>query len=143
MPTPKPAALPDPVAALVDELGSLERDLAPHLTKIARVDVLRKALRAHYAGDAYPAADEIQVQGTRYTAILGPRGNETVVNYPGLIKAIRVHAFARFATCSLAALQKNVNPAVYAKVTSVAAIGWRSLKLLETPRVSPNNERGA
>lgn len=126
---PKPAAVtpaPAPHAALIDELGDCDTRLAPLRTLIAREDALRKQLRAIYADDATDG--EIPVQGTRFTTVLGPRGNQTAINIVALVKRIRAAAFAKFAVTTLAALKENVAPDVYDAVTSSVATGPRSLK---------------
>jgi hypothetical protein len=119
------AAAPPPYAALIDELGDIERELAPLKQKISRAEGLRKLLRAAFA-DA-PAADEIKAEGSRYVAVLGPRGNQTIIDYPVLVKGLTAPAFAKFATCTLAALEEHAPAELVARVTSLAATGPRAL----------------
>jgi hypothetical protein len=127
--TTKPATTPDPTPAWIDELGSLEKELAPLKTKIQRVEMLRKQIRT--AAETGSATAEIQVSGSRYIAILGPRGNQTIINLPELVKRIKAAAFAKFATTTLSALQQHVDAETVEAVTATEATGPRSLKILE------------
>lgn len=123
----KPA--PSPLAALIDELGSLEKELAPLKVKISRADALRKQLRE--AHDGLPAAAETIVSGERFRVIVGPRGNQTYIDYPALLKLVKPAAFCKFATCTLDALRTNVAAELVEKVTRLVQGGPRSLKVLE------------
>jgi hypothetical protein len=127
--------LPDPaavaLAAQVDELGAIGDRLAPLRALIAREEALRKTIRA--AHEASPADREIEVLGTRYRAVLGPRGNQTAIDFPAVIKSIKAAAFAKFATCGIGTLAENVSPDLYSAVTSTDQTGPRSLKVYERP----------
>lgn len=115
------------LAAQIDELGRLEAALAPHLKTIARVELLRKLIRIAHDDAKFPAEQEIQAEGQRYTAVLGRRGNQTLIDIPRLVRTIKAAAFAKFATCTLGVLKEKVSAAIYADVTSIEATGHRSL----------------
>ena len=128
----KPAEKPaSEFAPLVDELGALEKEMAPHAQKLARIEQLRKALRA---ACTLPADQEWNVEGERFNAVLGMRGNEQVISFAGLVKAIGAKAFAIFVKCTLKDLEANCAPAVVASVVSSARTGSRSLKTFEKGR---------
>lgn len=118
----------DPFAAIADELGALEKEMAPHAQKLARVDLLRKTLR-----EACTAAPESEwtVTGARFIAVLGMRGNTTLIAFPALVKIVGAKVFATFATCTLKELAARVSPVVAASVTSMARVGPRPLKTFE------------
>jgi hypothetical protein len=65
----KSAAVPSPLSLEIDELGRLELRLAPFVPDLARVDVLRKAIRARFA--SAPAELAQRGDGERYFALLG------------------------------------------------------------------------
>lgn len=119
-PTPKS----DPLAAAVDELGSIEKELAPLAGRIARAEQLRKAIRQQT-----PDATS-EIAGERFVAVLGPRGNQTVIRFPALVKKIGAAAYAKVATVTLKALEEHW-PEHAAAVTSQEQTGTRSLKVLE------------
>jgi hypothetical protein len=130
MATPKPAGInASAVAQLVDELGALERKLLPYRPEMARVEDLRKALRAQF--DASPPGQAFQPSGEKYFATVGPRALERSINPAKLIKAIGLKVYASFATCTLKALEANVDPGVVAGVVSSAHTGARPIKTFE------------
>jgi hypothetical protein len=116
-------------AAEVDELGALEKEFAPLRPKLARIELLRSAIRARY--DDSPAATPFTAEGAHYSILIGARGNVSTINVLKLIKAIGLKAFASFATVTLTALKTHVACGVVATVVSVAAEGQRSLKTFE------------
>lgn len=120
----------DPFAALADELGALEKEMAPFAPQIARIAALRKALRA---GCPVAAHQEWSVQGKRFQAVLGACAMERKVNYAALIKRIGAGVFAKFATCTLKDLEAKVAPAIVAQVVTSAATGSRPLETFERP----------
>jgi hypothetical protein len=129
MATPK-AAKPvvSQFAPLADELGALEKEMAPFAQKLARIDALRKALRA-----ACTVLDTEQwtVTGTRFIAVLGPRAQQRLVDVSRLVKEIGAVLYAKFATCTLKDLEERVAPDVVAAVVRTEATGSRSLKTFE------------
>lgn len=123
------------LAAEVDELGALEKELAPLKPKLARLELLRKSVRTRY--DASPAAESFEATGQRFMVIVGARANESVINYPVLIKSIGAKLFHAIAKTTLKALEEHVPCAVRAACITVEPIGTRSLKTFErgTPEV--------
>lgn len=113
---------------MVDELGSLEEELRPVKSKIARVEVLRRALRAPYL-DADPNTTFLS-EGSRYRVLIGAAGNESVVNGLLLLKLIGASKFTELATVSLAALQKNCSGDIVGAVVSMAQTGSRKLEVI-------------
>jgi hypothetical protein len=123
----KPAPLSE-FAPLADELGSLEKEMAPHAQKLSRIEALKKALRT--ACTAKPG-DQWTVDGARFIAVLGPCANKRIIDFPRLVKAIGAGVFAKFATCTLTDIEEHVPPTVAAAVVSQEAAGSRSLKTFE------------
>ncbi len=113
---------------LVDELGALEQLMAPHAQKLARIDMIRKTLR-----EACPAAPDAEwtVDGERFSTVLGMRANASVISFSGVVKAIGAAAYAKFATCTLKALEEHVAPGVRANVISSERSGPRTIKTFE------------
>ncbi len=130
MPSPK-AALPkpNPLAPLVDELGALERDLAPYAARIARVEMLRKAVRNAYA--TAHAAETFEAAGAHFVALIGARALVRVIDFKALAKALGLAAYAKIATVTLAALEANAPCTVIASVVTSEATGTRSLRIVE------------
>ena len=115
-------------APLADELGALEKEMAPFKQKLARIEALKESARA-----GCPVAPTLPwtVEGERFIASLGACANQRVIDIPRLVKAIGAGVYAKFATCSLEALKKCVAPAIVAAVVSSKEIGSRSLKTFE------------
>lgn len=128
-----PPATADPklaqLAANVDELGDIEKQLAPFEAKRKRAEQLRGAIRAHFA-DA--AADQpLEAQGTRFMVLLGPKANERSIDYAKLWKLAGAKAKS-IATVTLKALESAVSCSVFAEVVSEPKpTGSRSLKVYE------------
>lgn len=117
---------------MADELGALEKEyalaLAPLEKKIPRIKALKEALQ-----EACPAKPDKEwiVEGTRFGVRLGPCANQRSVDLIKLVKKIGAAAFAKFATCTLGALEANVKPDVIEDVVSAAATGPRKLSTFE------------
>lgn len=116
-------------AAEVDELGALEKELAPLKPKFDRLELLRKSVRSRY--DASPAAETFEAKGERFVVLVGARANQSVIDHARLFKAVGAKMFAAIAKTTLKALQENCNCSVQAEVVSVQQIGARSLKTFE------------
>jgi hypothetical protein len=129
MASPKPAKpAASPFAAVADELGALEKEMAPFAQKLARIEELRKALRV---GCTAKPTEPWSVEGAHFVALLGACANQRTVNFPKLVKTIGAAVFSKFATCSLKTLEENVAPATVAAVVTSDATGSRSLKTFE------------
>jgi hypothetical protein len=128
MPTKAATKTTNPFGAVADELGSLEKEMAPYAQKLARIECLRKVLRASCGAEP---EDEWMVSGERFVAVLGPRAMERKIDIVKLVKAVGAPAFARFASCTLKALEGSVAPAVVAEVTVSGRTGSRPIKTFE------------
>jgi hypothetical protein len=138
---PKAAVTPTPDAAAlaalaneIDELGALEKEFAPLRSKLARIEYLRAAIRARYAFE--PALATFTADGARFVSQIGAKGSVTSINIAKLTKVIGLKAFALFASCTLKALDENVDAATVKTVVSVAPTGPRSIKTFERGNVA-------
>lgn len=127
--SPSEIALEARQKAEIDELGALEKEFAPLRPKLARIELLRKSIRERYA--ASPAEKDFTAEGVRFMVAVGPRANESVINYPKLLKAIGAKLFCSIAKTTLKALEENVACGVRADVITIEAVGPRSLKTFE------------
>lgn len=117
------------IAAQVDELGALEKRLAPYRADLKRVEALRKAIRQHFDGS--PAGLSFEPRGDKFFAMVGARANERSINPVKLIKAIGVKLYAQLATIGLGVLEANVAPDICAAVISTDATGPRPIATFE------------
>lgn len=74
----KSAPVADPLATLADELGDLDKELAPFKTKIARVDAIRRTLRDQHVGR--PSEETFTINGKKWTVMLGCKPNDVPVS---------------------------------------------------------------
>ena len=115
---------------MVDELGSIENELAPLRSKIARAEYLRKTLRGAAAAGSAPDR-EVQIEGERFVLHVGPAGMQTVIHTGNLFKLVGPKRFVEMAGMTLAAVEAQCTPDIVAAVVSKTQTGPRSLKLLE------------
>jgi hypothetical protein len=127
--TPKPSLEQIALASNVDELGALERELAPFKSKIARVDVLRKAIRTHYADS--DAAKDFTATGEKFYVQVGPKSREAVRNIAALVKAIGTKVFFKIAQVTEKSLEAHLTAPQIADVTTYELTGHRTLKVFE------------
>jgi hypothetical protein len=125
--TKKTSSTPSPLAGIVDELGDLEVWAAPLAPKLARLELLKKSVRAHF--DASPAAESQTADGTRFVCLLGPRASEATVDVTALARSIGTKATFRIVRCTLKALEAF--PGLAVTVVTRALTGTRSLKTFE------------
>ncbi len=123
-----PPGVPAELAAMADELGALEKEMAPHAQKLARIDLLKKQIRA-----ACPVSPDKQwtLTGNRFLVMLNPCAMERSIDILKLVRLVGAKAFATFATCTLKALEAANPPAVIAAVVTTEQTGSRSLKTFE------------
>jgi hypothetical protein len=126
----------DPLGALADELGAIEKYLAPKMAPlkpaIARAEKLRKLLRD--AHEVKPAWTAYFIKGEKFTVELGPRGSQDRVNVVKLAKLITPQALWGLVSCTLKNLwESDVNPAVIAQVIDTSATGTRPITITEAP----------
>jgi hypothetical protein len=123
------------LAKLADELGDLELELAPLKAKFARLDAIKLAIRGAYktasAGDAY------QVDGKRWTVLVGVCGNQTVVDVLALFKLVGAKVFLSIAGVSLKAIQENCAAEVLGAVVSTRLSGSRQLTTIPVKPAKP------
>jgi len=129
--TPKTAPLPS-LADMADELGLIEKEyaiaIAPLKQKLERAKVLEGLLLK-----LCPARrdEEWNVEGKRFSVNFGLCANERTIDYAKLIKKIGAAVFAKFATCTLAKLEKHVAPEIVDEVVSTGRTGPRKMKTFE------------
>lgn len=117
---------------MADELGALQKEydlaIAPYEKKLPRIKALKAALQ-----EACPAKPDKEwiVEGARFGVRLGPCANERSIDFVKLVKKIGAAAFAKFATCTLGALEAHVEPGLVAEIVSSAASGPRKLSTFE------------
>lgn len=130
MATPKPKKAPpaSPLALLVDEMGDLERELAPFKLKTARLEALRKSLRDSFRMQA--PSGTFEVAGTRFLALVGPCGAQRLVNVAALFKLVGLKRFLAMAAVSLKALAENENTDVGLAVIETSDTGPRTVNVL-------------
>jgi hypothetical protein len=126
----KKAPKTDPLAALADELGALEKELAPWKGKISRAEALRKEIRAQ-APDT-----QSEITGEKFLVTLGPRADETHIDYFGIAKRIGFDRFAKFATATQKALAEHVRAGILAQYLTKKATGTRSMKVFEKGQIA-------
>lgn len=120
------------VEELVDQLGPIEAALnAPYALIVKdnqrRAEALRKLITEQVAG--VPAAT-ITLQGKQYTAVLGPRENQTkIVSMAKVWKAVGSKAFLAACSFTLKALEQLISdPIERAKLLKTDRTGSRSVK---------------
>src|SRR5882762_3109350 len=72
------------ISAQADELGELEKFFLPLAPKQARVEALRKAIRAHF--EHSPADKSFEARGDRFIVAVGPCAHQRSINPAKLIK---------------------------------------------------------
>jgi hypothetical protein len=127
------------LAVLIDELGALEAELAPFKAKLARAEVIRKAIRAEYA-DAAPHAEHTAA-GENYWLAVGACGNVSVIDTPALIERVGIDEYKRISTVTRKAIEENFGPAVIAAVVSTTQTGPRALTVTAIAKPQPEPEK--
>lgn len=115
------------IAALVDELGDIERELAPFKAQIKRAEVLRSTIRGAYKG--HDPAASFSVEGVRWRALLTACGNESIIDLPKLFRLAGETLFVECVSASLKTLEQKCAPAIVGAVVSTRQSGSRSLVL--------------
>lgn len=131
----------DELASLIDELGALEAELGPLRAKIARLAIVRAAVREAFAGR--PPAEAVQSSGREFTVHLGPAGNESTADLPRLASLIGTKRLLDIVSVSLRTLEAQCGPAVYAAVVTTTPTGTRPLTSFRreaTPVTLPEQE---
>jgi hypothetical protein len=131
--TVKPAKPSQPsLAAMADELGALEKEhalaLAPLEMKLPRMKALKEAIQKACTA---PGDQEWIVEGARFGVKLGACATQRTIDIPALVKKIGAAVFAKFATCTLGALEKHASADVVKAVVSSDQTGPRKLSTYE------------
>lgn len=112
---------------MADELGTIEAELLPFKAKIKRAEGLRAAIRGAFKDS--PAGESFRVDGAKWSALLGPKGSESVIDSSTLLELVGAPAFVAIASVSLKAIQENCAPEVLGAVVTTQMSGSRSLTL--------------
>ena len=111
------------VAAMVDELGSIEQRLKLVAGDVKRGDEIKKQLRALM--DNSPADAEASFPGETYVAIVSARRFEKIVDTAAAWKTLGPRLFVSIARLTVKALEDNVPLMKRAKLISEERTGPR------------------
>ena len=114
------------LAAQVDELGALEKEMVTIRPKLVRIETLRGLIRKHYENE--PAAKAFETRGAAFLATLGPRAYERSIDCAKLAKEIGLKAYAAIARPTLKVVEETCAPDVVARVIKQDYVGARPLK---------------
>ena|SRR5579875_3900161 len=123
---PVSAPKTSPLAAVVDEIGALELELAAVAAKQTRLKQLRERVRDAFA--KVDAERDFEVQGEKYIATLGPKADERTVDTVLLAKAVGAKRFREIAGVTLKAVE-TAFPALLDSVVRYSRTGTRPLKI--------------
>lgn len=115
----------------MDELGAIDAELAPFKGKIKRAETLRSAIRGAFSES--PAESCFTVAGKTYSALVGPRGNESTIDKAQLLELVGAAKFSAIASVSLKSIQEQCAPEIAGAVVSMRLSGVRSLVLSSAP----------
>jgi hypothetical protein len=113
--------------SVVDEYGALAAELAPMKSKQSRFEDLAKTIRSWYV-DANPDTGHTAT-GDLYQALLGAKGNVTVIDKMAAWKALGRAKFIAAATLTMKALEEALPPALVNAITRKEQTGSRSLNV--------------
>jgi hypothetical protein len=119
------------VAANVDELGALERELMPYRAKLTRIDMLRAAIRTSY--DNEDAAAGFEARGAKYVCMIGARAEKRVINVPALIKKVGLKFYSQLCAPTITALEAMCACDIVAAVVTSEQTGARSIRTFQRP----------
>ncbi len=111
------------VAALVDELGSIDMRLAAVSFDKDRREVITPQLRAYVVDTAPDAA--VSIAGAVFAAALTACPNEKLIDNARLYRAIGPKAFLAIATVAQKNLPKSLTPAQLKSIVTEARTGTR------------------
>lgn len=118
------------VEPLIDELGALDKELAPLRSKITREEKLRKTLRG-CLGAADPLA-EVHGAGKKFRVVLGPCGIKRVVlSRTKLFRALTAKVFRQVATVTFDQIDAHLSPVEQVGITGTEQSGPRPLRVYE------------
>ncbi|MGH9345062.1 MAG: hypothetical protein ACRD19_15040 [Terriglobia bacterium] len=118
----------DPRAALADEYGRLDAELAPLRPKLKRFEALGKLLRV--LGHDEPDDRPVEVAGAEYEVTLSASGWRSIVAPNGkLYKRLGKDTFLAVATVTIKALMEAVHPALVAELVRAEQSGPRRIEV--------------
>lgn len=113
--------------AIVDEYGDLLVQLMPHKAAFARLEAVKKTIRAWFADS--DAAETFVAHGDHYEATLGPKGNQTVIeDMQAVYEAMGHDVFIAACSMTIESLGKLAG-----SHTIVVQTGSRPLTVSEPP----------
>jgi rubrerythrin len=111
--------------AMVDELGALLDKLRPMQEREKR---LKAALREHF--EAEQADSEFYVEGRRYVARIGPKGEEIeILDMGRLYRLLKKERFLACCSFPVRSLKAEVSPAVLARLVRRQRTGPRKVEV--------------
>ena len=116
------------LAAVVDELGQLEKEFAPLKAKSDRIEALRRQLREAFADK--DATADFTVEGRQFSVHLGPRAQAQTVNIAKVYKSVGTKIFLQLVSITLKSLQTHA-PTLAHEVVTAGPTGTRPLKISE------------
>jgi hypothetical protein len=126
---PKPQIDPQDAAAaaIADELGALDTELAPFKTKYSRAESLRKALR-EICKDR-EATSQFVFEGDNYVVTLGAKSNEKFVRLAAAFKALGKVKFITACSMTIKAITEAVAPEVLPSLVGSEQTGSRNISI--------------
>lgn len=116
----------DATAALVDEYGQLEKELAPLKPKLNRLERLAKSFRQ--LAEEADAAIPVVFAGRDYEITLSARGPRTMVApMAAVYKKLGKDLFLQVAGVTISALEAHVHPEIVASLTHEEQTGPRKI----------------
>jgi hypothetical protein len=116
-------------AAVVDEAGALEIELAPWKLKLKRLEDLRKTIRGWYEH-----ADPTKIfsaYGESYVATVGACGNETVIqDMSSVFEAAGKDKFLAACKLTMAKLNELIPAELASAVTTQVQTGTRGISIM-------------
>jgi hypothetical protein len=131
---------PRVVAAVVDEFGRLDDELAGMKPKERRHEQLRKQI-AGWFESADPAGTFV-LEGRAYTVEVSPRSNERkILSMPKLMKRLGSTLFLKLCTFPLKVLDAHIPAAEQEPLVATTPTGSR--KVTPAPKLLPAGEQAA
>lgn len=115
------------LTVLADKLGALEAAIAPLEAMKAKAEEYKNEIRAAHAKKS-PAAS-FAIEGKKYTATVGPNGNErTITAMLPVSVAIGMEEFLKSCSYTLKNLEARLKPTEVTQLVTIARTGTRTVK---------------
>lgn len=115
-----------PRAAIIDELGKLDAELAAMKPKEARRKELSEQVIEWFQDE--PAEKAVAASGARFTVVVSPRGNQrSILSIPKLFKRLGERTFLTNCSIALGALDNLLTKAEIGKFVGEARTGPRKV----------------